>query len=341
MARPDVGRKLVWMVLLIVSASPMLASESDIESPVVRRYKIIELPLKPVYVSDSGEVVGTTVGNRAAVWSRERGLRKLPLLNGFADSEATGSNRRGQIVGFALNSDHNKSQAFIYANGKVTVLAGEGSKAQAVNDSGDVVGESRVKGKKPTTPMIWKRGSVTDLGSCCGGVAKAINNQGQVVGSLYDEGGIYRAFLWDQAHGVKFLADAGSYSSAVALNNLGHVVVQRFEKGVFLYLAEGKMIRLGSADKKPVDARALNDSEVVVGGSGPFSDASHAFVWSERDGFHDLNDMIPANSGWKLETAVGVSDNGMIIGFGDHRRKEGMAFLLVEDEVQGSGKDGK
>ena len=49
MASRDPGHKLVWMALLMVAASPIFAGESD-SSPVVRRYKVIELPLKPVYV---------------------------------------------------------------------------------------------------------------------------------------------------------------------------------------------------------------------------------------------------------------------------------------------------
>src|SRR4029077_15396332 len=149
-----------------------------------------------------------------------------------------------------------------YENGKITLLPGDSAKALGVNDSGDVVGESKVKGKVPTTPVLWKSGSVTDLGACCGGVASAINNAGQVVGYLYDSQGNYRAFLWDQAHGVQYLGEPDSYSSAVAINNSGHVLVQEFEKGVFLYKGEGKPIRLVTSNGNPADVRGMNEEDV-------------------------------------------------------------------------------
>jgi uncharacterized membrane protein len=245
------------------------------------------------------------------------------------------------VVGIAQNSDHSRSSAFLYEKGKMALLPGEGSKALAVNESGTVVGESRVKGKLPTTPVIWKAGAITDLGACCGGVANAINGHDQVVGYLYDEQGRYRAFLWEQGHGVRYLGDPDTYSSAVAINDSGHVLIQGFEKGAYLYKGDGKMIRLVTSDGNPADARSMNHADVVVGGFGPFADASRAFLWNAMQQFHDLNELIPANSGWKLESAYGINDLGQIVGVGDYKGKEGTGFLLVEEKGDkvGSGRD--
>ena len=41
----------------------------------------------------------------------------------------------------------------------------------------------------------------------------------------------------------------------------------------------------------------------------------HAFAWG-RGAIQDLNNLIPAGSGWVLNEATGVNDAGMIIGYG-------------------------
>jgi uncharacterized membrane protein len=324
--------RVVWICFLVVFAVTGLAGESATKAPPARHYRIIELPLRPLHLSNSGEVVGTIGANRAAIWSERGGLQPLAIPGGFSETEARGSSGKGHVVGIALNNDHSKSSAFIYESGKMTLLPGDGSKALAVNDSGTVVGESKVKGKIPTTPVVWKAGTITDLGACCGGVASAINSSDQVVGYLYDQQGRYRAFRWDQAHGVQYLGEPDVYSSAVAINDSGHVVIQEFEKGAYLYKGEGKMIRLVTSDGNPADVRGLNNADVVVGGFGPFADASKAFLWDEKQQFHDLNDLIPASSGWKLESAYGINDLGQIIGVGDFKGKEDVGFLLVEEK---------
>src|SRR5262249_45902437 len=148
-----------------------------------------------------------------------------------------------------------------------------------------IVGESRAKGKRPLGPVLWQNGAIVDLGGCCGGAARAINNSGQVVGDLYDEEGHYRGFLWDHAHGIRYLSQPDTFSSATAINDSGHVLLQEPEQGVFLYLGEGKLIQLEVPKHLPADARALNNADVIVGAFGPFSDVYRAFIWDQTRGF--------------------------------------------------------
>ena len=81
--------------------------------------------------------------------------------------------------------------------------------------------------------MIWRQRKIVDLGACCGGTAFAINSKGQVVGESYDAQGRYQAFLWDDAHGMKAIGPGEDYSSAVAINQVGHVAVQAFPRTFF------------------------------------------------------------------------------------------------------------
>ena len=93
------------------------------------------------------------------------------------------------------------------------------------------------------------------------------------------------------------------------------------------------MVRVEIPNQQPAEGRSLNDADEVVGAYGPFFDADRAFVWSAENGFHDLNDWLPAGSGWKLQVATGINDKGEIVGFGEHNGKDDVGFLLVEEKA--------
>lgn len=327
--------------MLIVLCSQVNAQS---KAPASAIYKVVELPLRPLYISDSGEVVGMvqdihpsdkgavlgTAKRYAAVWTEKDGLRLLPSLKGYSESEARGVNQTGHAVGWAMDASNEKGpQAFIYENGRLIALRGRNSKALAINDSEEVVGQAAVKGKKPVMPVLWRKGSIVDLGGCCGGVANAINQRGQVVGDMYDQKGQYRAFLWDRSHGISYFGVADNDSSAVSINERGHVLVQEFENGIFVYEGQGKAVRVKIPSAMPVQVRAINDADVVVGNCGPFSDVAVAFSWDEKNGYRDLNNLIPADSGWKLQIAVSINNFGQIVGTGLHDERNDTGYLLL------------
>ena len=85
---------------------------------------------------------------------------------------------------------------------------------------------------------------------------------------------------------------------------------------------------------------AINSAGEVVGAANvfvPFPPGStppgeyvgHAFLYSDRK-MQDLNDMVPANTGWVLNQATGINDRGEIAGTGTIHG-EIHAFLLTLD----------
>ena len=59
---------------------------------------------------------------------------------------------------------------------------------------------------------------------------------------------------------------------------------------------------------------AINSLGVVVGDS--YTGANyHAFIFDTL--MRDLNDLIPAGSGWLLTNAQGINDSGLITGYGE------------------------
>ena len=125
---------------------------------------------------------------------------------------------------------------------------------------------------------------------------------------------------------------AEGYSSAVAINDAGHILLQVGSDG---YLDQaGSLQRLELASKVYNSVRAMNNCDFVAGGYGPDSEHYRAFVWSTTGGFQDLNSLIPSDSGWTLESATAINDRGEIAGRGDYHRAtsghdDDRGFLLI------------
>jgi probable HAF family extracellular repeat protein len=56
---------------------------------------------------------------------------------------------------------------------------------------------------------------------------------------------------------------------------------------------------------------------------------SHAFFVDVTGPMLDLNDLIPSDSGWELQSATGINDSGQIVGNGRAPNGENHAFLLT------------
>ena len=74
-------------------------------------------------------------------------------------------------------------------------------------------------------------------------------------------------------------------------------------------------------------AYGINSSGDIVGSSYiPESENTHAFLWM-GDGLLDLNSLVPNDSGWELNEAYAINDNGQIVGMGT-RLGQTRAFRL-------------
>ena len=151
-----------------------------------------------VAVNDSGQVLGycaTAAGSlrmHGFLWEGgtmrdlgvlEREWIRPDLLNG-----------RGQVVG--ATTVKGQYVAFFWQNSKMTTLATPGGavdEAAALNDKGQVVGDSRTK-TGALHAFVWENGQMTDLGTLPGDTYShgvAINDNGQIVG--YSVGRGYNA----------------------------------------------------------------------------------------------------------------------------------------------------
>ncbi|NTW66180.1 MAG: DUF3466 family protein [Nitrospirae bacterium] len=153
-----------------------------------------------------------------------------------------------------------------------------------------------------------------------------INNNGQIVGSSNLMGWAYRAFLLSQGVWTELGTLGGASSTARRINDSGLVVGYSNIVGqsdsiyhAFLY-SSGLMTDLGTLGGTDSYAYDINTSGQIVGSSKIAGDtASRAFIYTpttEGGVMTDLNTLIDPDSGWTLDTAVAINDNGHILGSG-------------------------
>src|SRR5207302_11038844 len=107
-------------------------------------------------------------------------------------------------------------------------LGGHCSTIYALNNRGQVVGQSTVAGDQTSHPYIWDRETMIDLGTVGGtyGFASWINDPGAVVGSATNQDDqALLAFLWKDGVISNLGALHGDACSAAdAINSAGQIV---------------------------------------------------------------------------------------------------------------------
>lgn len=262
-------------------------------------------------INDSGQVVGWANTRENLVHAFITGANGIVMtdLNSGAMSEtrivASGVNNLGQVVGNYINvEDSSLNHAFITgANGVGMKNLDTLSAVNAINNSGQLVGNLELFPAHHAAIMDTDGENITDLGSISGfqnSSARDINDSGQVVGSVWnpyfnpDLGEelilVQHAFV-TAAHGVGMIdlnpLLGGTSSLATAINNSGQVVGwSSLESGGdgFLY-SDGVMINLSllapviSAGWTDLIPEAINDKGQIAG-HGNLSGHTQAFLLS-------------------------------------------------------------
>ncbi len=201
---------------------------------------------------------------------------------GGSSSEAFDINSSGQIVGVSDNAE-TYSNAFMYANDTMQSIGSNFTVAHGINDAGVIVGHQRVDvgSTHYRHASLYDGNSWSDLGTLdgyTGSLATDINNLGQVSGYAERPDAKTQAFLY----------------GGVSMNALG-------------FLGTGDVSR----------AYSINDTGQIIGTSSTVGGTLNRPFLYDKGTMYDLNDLIPANSGWAfLQLAYDINEVGQIVGQG-------------------------
>jgi probable HAF family extracellular repeat protein len=327
------GRKSILMIVRVALAAATVAFYStDVPTQSTASYAIADLgtiggtSTTAIDIAEFGQaMVGhsqTSTGNSHAFMQGRTGLKDLGTLGG-AESAAFGIGG-GSIVGQAQTAT-GQPHAFSYdlfAGGRMIdlgTLGGTWSAAYGAEYQ-RVVGASKTTGDARLQAFQYTNGAMSRLAIDWGGdsVARAVVG-GVIVGYACTAGNAScSAFSLRDGVATK-LGSLGGKSLANALNFNEQIVGTSFladqtTTHAFLY-ATGSLTDLGTLGGKNSEGLDINMRREIVGTSDTASSARHAFIW--RNGvMTDLNTLVPAGSGWILESASGISDGGQITGTG-------------------------
>jgi probable HAF family extracellular repeat protein len=264
---------------------------------------------------------GTGTQMRAFSWDKQNGMQDLGTLGG-PDAWAGLVNEQGQIAGISYtNSTPNADNATCAPNvptqdpffwekdtGMIDIgtLGGTCGVPNAINNQGQLVGESYLAGNLHVHAFLWDKRAhpqLTDLGTLGGDNASALwlNDAGQIIG----------------------FADLPSNPPGCTGLTCQH--------HAFLW-KHGAMTDLGSVGSDPCSrALSINSKGQIVGFSAAVCGGSptHGFLWQNGGPAIDLYTLVPPGSALALTEPVYIDDRGDIAGIGTLANGDTHAFLLT------------
>jgi probable HAF family extracellular repeat protein len=288
---------------------------------VIRPYRVMDLGLPGLAeaINDRGDAVGRAEFvpglDHPFLWRRGRLIDLGELKPTFDGSGAAFDvNNRGQVVGYSnvgSKSPMIGTRAFIWQNGVMIALntPGTDSMATAINERGQVVGTYGTV--TDTHAFLWQRGVLTDLGL---GIARDINDRGQVVGSRLARNGEFVPTVWYRGRATDLRPRPISSMWAGALNNAGWVAGGGWVESEILeygYLWRcGTARNLGSLGLGNTSTTDINDRGQVVGMTGvrDTPDYPIPFLW-QNGVMTDLR-----RRGLAGATVMGLNDRGQLAG---------------------------
>ncbi len=206
-----------------------------------------------------------------------------------------------------------------------------GGSVEAVTSSGSAVGS--ITQSSSRSAALWMSGNFRSLG--ISSTVTDLSERGIAVGhTLVD--GFPRAALWRRARGPRILPSSGdSIARAVSSNHRITGAISNDEAGAsspVVWDSPSASPRfLPAFAGQTGTASDINAAGWAVGTSSldPYNLDGQALLWLDDGSVHDLNSLIPAETGWDLISAVAVNDAGQILGFGTLTGSTGqVAFLL-------------
>ena len=336
---------LAAIILFSLSSSHLHAQENPAPEPKSTPiYHIVDAGLIIARAVD--ERPGLNAAGQVAAWttvqrsSSQADLRHSDqtsaILSGLpsdSNSFAFGINSAGIVVGIIESAaDMRFTHAFAWSAGNLHILptlGGDYGVARSVNDSGLIAGAAQTPDRY-FHATVWIAHIPKELATLPGGdtsYANDISRDGEVVGQSNDGPNRQaKAVRWTRSGRIHRLpTQPGSvFSSALAVNNQGQAV--GFDNAQAVLWSRGREIELGNFGDDPNVALDINDRGDVVGSSAEDEGRMRAFIWKNGK-LANLNNLIPANSGWVLLSAFRINNSGTILAHGFYQGKSRICLL--------------
>ncbi len=295
--------------------------------------------------NEAGQVVGhSTVFvasgiSHAFLWDSSTGITDLGV-GGANESFAFDVNESSIVTGY-IQFASLVTHAFLWdsTNGlhDLGALTGTSSFGQSINNNSVIAGFNLNAGSIRSA-FIWDssngRTAVPPLVAGQPNIALGINNASppRVVGGSDISSGVGRAFIWDSSSGLTNMGvlTGGNYSEARAVNDsdqaAGEATSSGGETHAFFWDSSSGMVDLGTLGGNSSRANGISPTGEVVGESTMASGGLRAFLWANRNTVKtliNLNEFLPAESGWTLRRAWSINASSEIAGEGKRN-----AFLL-------------
>lgn len=289
-------------------------------APAPPRFTVIPLPFafSPRAINNKGQIAGTGSPTRseaeACLWDNGKliylgNLAGKPLGPGTTGigGLAQGINDRGQIVGYSTNAKGFYA-AFVWEHGKIRALPGLNN-ADSSSEAKAINNQGDIVGEIGGRPVLWRGGKTArELNVKRSDTPAAINNAGQIVGSrrIVATGGKSQAYLWERESVRDLGTLPGSQDSyAEDINDKGEIVGKSSPGNAFLW-RNGRMMDLGA-----------------LPGSGDEGSWAHAinnqgqiigdeFFWQNGKKYW-LDRLVERRFAGKLGQAMDINDRGEIV----------------------------
>ncbi|MFC1782969.1 LamG-like jellyroll fold domain-containing protein [Planctomycetota bacterium] len=308
-------------------------------------------------INNSNQVVGISYlsngTSQAFIW-QNNSITPLGGLPGKSKSEAFDINDNEQIVGIAYELGRNTDQHAVLFdssgnsnNVDLGTLGGPKSFAHGISNQGQIIGVAKKadNGYYFATRFDPTGGQVNTVIGPPGSRARGINNNDDVVGFALISSACYHAMIFD-INGINEGIDLGTLgggeSWAHAINDIDQIVgVASVGSRIYATLFDST----GGEQNKNLgslggdfgytgdisDAVDINNRGQIVGFSITATGGTHATLFDITGNGENinLNDLIDPNTGWILNAANKINDNGWIVGNGINPDGYSHAFLLV------------
>ena len=356
------NRAILFLMLASLASVTMCST-----AHAVTKYSLVDLGVpsgvdfsEGIDVNDKGQVVARTWASGyfyGFLW--DDGIQAV-FDTGYQYNRPYGINEDGVVLG-TTSSSASVKHAFVWEDGEETYLGHiPGGQVwtypYAINDSGLVVGNSLGDPGNSRQFFTWQDGEFTNHGIISVGYdplppedlsdsssGMDVNELGQVVGytqrrgSSIDVADICRVWIWQDGEVTTlplFSEDPESYQWAAAINNNGEILGSCrdeangtrqliWDNGVTTFLEDMPGLRSPYAE-------SFNDDGLVVGSAISPNNEMRALFWDNQHRVYDLNALLDdSGTGWVLERARAINNNGWIVGGGINPDGKGRGFLLI------------